>query len=104
MLDRASNRGCRRRAASTMAPGRDRATARAADRAEGSRVRRRLEVIWTLVTSVLPGLERAWAEEDRYGLREARRKPWVLEGTLGTRPRGEIAAGDPPSSLLRAAE
>ena len=27
-----------------------------------------------------------------------------IEGTLGTRPRAEIAAGDPASSLLRAAE
>jgi hypothetical protein len=32
-------------------------------------------VTWTRVTSVLPGFERAWAEEDPYGVREARRKP-----------------------------
>jgi hypothetical protein len=54
--------------------GRDPATAKAAAGAVGSRGRRRLEVIRMQATNVLPGLERAWAEENPYGVREARRK------------------------------
>ncbi len=38
--------------------------------------RRRLEeVIRTRVADVLPGLKRAWAGKDPYGVREGRRKP-----------------------------